>query len=58
MEYINQIAVGAVVVLLGAHFGLHFYFKAIKKKQDKQRAAKRAAQSKETQEDKSNSENS
>jgi|GEM_PF-2100020 cell division protein FtsB len=53
MEYINEIAIGAVVVLLGAHFGLHFYFKAIKKKQDKQRAAKRAAQSKETQVEKS-----
>ena len=53
MEYINEIAIGAVVVLLGAHFGLHFYFKAVKKKQDKQRAAKQAAQSKETQVEKS-----
>ncbi|BBN60082.1 hypothetical protein [Hydrogenovibrio marinus] len=53
MEYINEIAIGAVVVLLGAHFGLHLYFKAAKKKQDKQRAAKRAAESKETQADKS-----
>ncbi|WP_024851543.1 hypothetical protein [Hydrogenovibrio kuenenii] len=41
MEHINEIMMGVFVLLIAAHFGLHFYLKAVKKRQDKQRAQKK-----------------
>lgn len=42
MEYLNEIMFGVFILLIAAHFGLHFYFKAARKKLEKQRAAKKA----------------
>lgn len=43
MEHINEIMMGVFVLLIAAHFGLHFYLKMVKKRQDKQRAQKKKA---------------
>ena len=40
IEHIGTIGMVAVVVLVAAHFGLHFFFKHQKKKQNKNKTEK------------------
>lgn len=45
IHYIDKIMIGVFVILILAHFGLHFYFKYVKHKQKARKSKTNAAKS-------------
>jgi hypothetical protein len=39
INHIGEIMMGVFILLIAVHFGLHFYFKSVKRKKAKQRKA-------------------